>query len=104
MTGAPAPTFRFTCPRCSMTSSHPKDAEEGYCGNCHDWTAQGLKCPGCGRHAALQVFGQMAMCGSEDCRVIYWDPDKPILEQEMTEVDLTPLIPPDQGKEDPPAT
>lgn len=28
----------FTCPRCGMTSAHPKDVEEGYCGNCHDWT------------------------------------------------------------------
>lgn len=22
-----------------MTSYHPKDIVEGYCGNCHDWTA-----------------------------------------------------------------
>jgi hypothetical protein len=28
----------FTCPRCGRTSHHPKDAEEGYCGACHDWT------------------------------------------------------------------
>ena len=28
----------FTCPRCGMTSHHPKDIEQGYCGNCHDWT------------------------------------------------------------------
>jgi len=31
----------FTCPRCQMTSHHPKDIEEGYCGNCHDWTGGG---------------------------------------------------------------
>jgi len=30
----------FTCPRCGMTSHNPRDAEEGYCGNCHDWTAE----------------------------------------------------------------
>jgi uncharacterized C2H2 Zn-finger protein len=30
----------FTCPRCGMTSAHPKDVEQGYCGNCHDWTGQ----------------------------------------------------------------
>jgi hypothetical protein len=30
----------FTCPRCGMTSHNPNDAREGYCGNCHDWTAQ----------------------------------------------------------------
>lgn len=29
----------FTCPRCQMTSHNPHDAEAGYCGNCHDWTA-----------------------------------------------------------------
>ena len=28
----------FTCPRCGMTSHNPKDVEQGYCGNCHDWT------------------------------------------------------------------
>ena len=25
----------FTCPKCGMTSHHPKDEEERYCGNCH---------------------------------------------------------------------
>lgn len=29
----------FTCPRCGMTSHDPHDLEEGYCGNCHTWTA-----------------------------------------------------------------
>ena len=28
----------FTCPRCGMTSHHPRDVQEGYCGACHDWT------------------------------------------------------------------
>lgn len=28
----------ITCPQCQRTSYHPKDIEEGYCGNCHDWT------------------------------------------------------------------
>ena len=28
----------FRCPRCKMVSQHPEDAEQGYCGNCHDWT------------------------------------------------------------------
>jgi predicted ATP-dependent serine protease len=31
----------FTCPRCGMTSGHPDDERQGYCGNCHDWTAVG---------------------------------------------------------------
>jgi ribosomal protein L37E len=30
----------FTCPRCGMTSHHPGDIREGYCGNCHDWTRE----------------------------------------------------------------
>jgi hypothetical protein len=28
-----------TCPRCGMTSHHPRDVAAGYCGNCHDWTS-----------------------------------------------------------------
>lgn len=27
----------ITCPRCSLTSYHPRDVSEGYCGRCHDW-------------------------------------------------------------------
>ena len=29
----------ITCPRCGMTSYHPKDIENGFCGNCHDFTS-----------------------------------------------------------------
>ena len=29
----------ITCPVCGMTSYHPKDIEHGFCGNCHDYTA-----------------------------------------------------------------
>ena len=29
----------FQCPVCNMISHHPKDAEHGYCGNCHAFTA-----------------------------------------------------------------
>lgn len=28
----------FTCPVCKMTSYNSHDVQEGYCGNCHDWT------------------------------------------------------------------
>ena len=28
----------ITCPRCGMTSFNENDVEQGYCGNCHDWT------------------------------------------------------------------
>jgi hypothetical protein len=28
----------FVCPRCGMTSAHPDDWRQGYCGACHDWT------------------------------------------------------------------
>lgn len=30
------------CPRCGMTSHHPTDVEQGYCGRCHDWTGNPL--------------------------------------------------------------
>ncbi len=33
-----AAAVSFTCPRCGMTSHSPRDEQEGYCGNCHDWT------------------------------------------------------------------
>ena len=33
----------ITCPKCQMTSHHPGDIKNGYCGNCHDWTS----CPTC---------------------------------------------------------
>jgi hypothetical protein len=29
----------ITCPECGMTSYNPNDIREGYCGNCHTWTA-----------------------------------------------------------------
>lgn len=29
----------FTCPRCGRVSHNPMDAQEGYCGACHDYTA-----------------------------------------------------------------
>ena len=28
----------FRCPRCGRESTHPIDAQEGYCGSCNDWT------------------------------------------------------------------
>lgn len=31
---------RFACPRCGKTSSHPEDVKQGYCGRCHEWTAE----------------------------------------------------------------
>lgn len=30
----------FTCPRCGRTSHDPRDAAEGWCGACHDWTGR----------------------------------------------------------------
>lgn len=32
----------ITCPQCSMTSYHPEDIRQGYCGNCHHWTSEPL--------------------------------------------------------------
>jgi len=31
-------TTSITCPYCGKTSHHPQDVENGYCGNCHDFT------------------------------------------------------------------
>lgn len=30
----------FTCPVCGMTSYHPADIANGYCGNCHAFTGE----------------------------------------------------------------
>jgi len=30
----------ITCPVCDMTSYHPSDIAEGYCGNCHEFTGE----------------------------------------------------------------
>jgi RNase P subunit RPR2 len=27
----------FTCPKCGMTSYHPDDIKNRYCGNCHEF-------------------------------------------------------------------
>lgn len=29
----------ITCPCCQLTSRHPDDARNGYCGRCHWWTS-----------------------------------------------------------------
>jgi hypothetical protein len=31
----------FTCPACGMTSYHPDDVANSYCGNCHEFTSLG---------------------------------------------------------------
>jgi hypothetical protein len=33
----------ITCPVCGLTSGHPMDEQEGYCGLCHAWTSR--SCP-----------------------------------------------------------
>jgi hypothetical protein len=33
------PPPSITCPQCHRTSYHPRDIEEGYCGNCHAFTS-----------------------------------------------------------------
>lgn len=30
----------ITCPYCLMTSAHPEDVAQGYCGNCHEFTRE----------------------------------------------------------------
>jgi hypothetical protein len=29
----------ITCPRCALTSYHPEDVRQLYCGYCHWWTS-----------------------------------------------------------------
>jgi hypothetical protein len=43
-------TATITCPDCGVTSYHPTDVAEGYCGRCHDWTSKG------GRPMATMFF------------------------------------------------
>ena len=56
------------CPRCGMTSAHPDDIRQGYCGNCHDWTSPARPrtrySPGPlrGMHAAWQPGENTAVC------------------------------------------
>ena len=45
----------ITCPRCGMTSYHPIDVREGYCGNCHDWTTWHALPPGTSAKAHLRA-------------------------------------------------
>ena len=33
-------TMGIKCPVCGMVSCHAEDVRQGFCGNCHDWTAQ----------------------------------------------------------------
>jgi hypothetical protein len=35
----------FTCPDCGLTSHHPKDEENQYCGNCHDFKGSKIDNP-----------------------------------------------------------
>lgn len=43
----------ITCPVCAMTSYHPEDIRQGYCGNCHWWTSD----PRLGAHDVLVEIG-----------------------------------------------
>lgn len=38
--GGGGPTPSFTCPKCGMTSYHPEDVRQGYCGSCHEFTGE----------------------------------------------------------------
>lgn len=35
----PAVFVSYTCPQCNMTSYHPEDARNRYCGYCHEFEA-----------------------------------------------------------------
>jgi len=49
----------ITCPVCGMTSYHPKDIEHGWCGKCHDYTANP---DGCVRAYVVATTGEPATC------------------------------------------
>ena len=62
----------FTCPRCGMTSHHPDDVREGYCGNCHDWTGDFY------RHVMLAPGRNLATTLADGSavnveRIVIWD-------------------------------
>lgn len=43
----------FTCPVCRMTSHHPEDERQGYCGNCHDFTGEKTRWEALGEAAGI---------------------------------------------------
>lgn len=85
----------FTCPRCGAVSYHPNDIREGYCGRCHDWTGDpaGLKCPLCSQPPRwLLGGGTQAFCGTDDCKVVTWDPTRTI-DENLTDIGFIDLGP-----------
>jgi hypothetical protein len=58
---------QFTCPRCELTSHNPGDVKEGYCGNCHDWTAVPISSAALVVHAYVSTYCQHERHG--DCRL-----------------------------------
>lgn len=57
----------FTCPHCGMISHHPKDAENGYCGDCHAFT---------GDEPAR--YGQLPLLNMAELRVLLGAVDRQI--------------------------
>jgi rubredoxin len=88
---------RFVCPVCGVSSTHPKDAEYGFCGACHAYTGDQtviqvdgrpegpgrILCPVCGARvhgitglAEAQVydFGNRAVVATFEGRVLTMSP------------------------------
>lgn len=55
-------------------------------------TPVGVHCPGCGQPAAV-AYAQQAFCGTDDCKVITWNPSKTLDEnlENYHRVDLPDL-------------
>ena len=63
-----------------MTSAHPKDVEQGYCGNCHDWTAsdddrEGWRILEAHEAAATIALSHPTKCPCIVCRAAHGDPE-----------------------------
>jgi hypothetical protein len=76
----------FTCPRCGMTSHHPEDERQGYCGNCHDWTGSDGVRPvlESDLNRALIRAGQLHMAGMSHLGALGLAADEMIAERDGT--------------------
>lgn len=51
----------ITCGICSRTSHHPEDVRQGYCGNCHAFTARCSAFGSCPNRPTT-IAGNVALC------------------------------------------
>jgi hypothetical protein len=64
----------FTCPRCGLTSYHPKDVEHRHCGNCEQFFPTDTVWEECERcHLDYERDGSMVKQENGSYRCIYCD-------------------------------